>query len=294
MRPAPLLSVILFHTGGTGRRDAIEALASQLASRDGELILVEPPDGHRRSRPPVERLRIVTCEADATLPQRYCAALRESRGAVVATTTDRFLAGDRWLDRISDRLGAGDPERAVVVTGPINLHPSAPATTAAVYCCEYATNASASLATAAPVANLAMTRAACRLLLDQAPTWDADWAGLFRRGGASIVVDTERPVYLSHHFGLWAFICERFHFSRVLTAARVSLHSLPYRLIRASTMVLLPPLLFFRIAKRSMGTVPTARWVMLLPRIALLTLPWALGDIVGAVAGSGRSARSVG
>jgi hypothetical protein len=282
-------------------RDALREIDAQVGTQPIERVLVARRDPAMvLGAMPGATWRLVQVPTEQTLGALFLAGLMNTTAPVVAITTDRFLPAANWLTRVLSAHADNDATAPVVVAGAIDVDPNAPLLTRAVYGAEYARFAStaasnpASIAEAAPAANLSMSRAAVDTLARHAGgCWDAEWKRIFSDAGIAVRRDPTRVVRLTHRFTFGGFAAERFHFSRALSGAQAVTWTPVRRVVRALLLLGLPAVLAGRLVVSTMrlASAPVAR---ALPLMMAFTIPWTLGDIAGVVFGVGASARKVG
>jgi hypothetical protein len=113
-----------------------------------------------------------------------------------------------------------------------------------------------------------------------------------RLRGAGHVLGLDPSVVVEHrkNFTVRGFLSERFHYSRSFAGMRVAGAPLVKRLAWAAGALLLPPLLVARVTanvlrRRShLGALVRA-----FPLVVLFSVAWAVGELVGYLAGPGDS-----
>jgi len=90
------------------------------------------------------------------------------------------------------------------------------------------------------------------------------------------------------------YLSQRYLYARSYAGARVAGAPLPKRLAYGAAALALPPLLFFRTVSRIVAKRRhRAELVRSLPLLAVFVVSWALGEMVGYVAGPGDSLAKV-
>jgi hypothetical protein len=90
------------------------------------------------------------------------------------------------------------------------------------------------------------------------------------------------------HFGFFEYLSQRYLYSRSYAAARVAGAPLAKRLMTGAAACALPAVLLLRITNALLSKgVPRGRVLATLPLIALFTVSWAAGEVVGYIAGGG-------
>lgn len=294
---APSVAVVIASTTpGERLSQTLDAVLSGLGDADDrpdETLVVIP--AHVRGFGPVIRdrptLRVIEVAEPATIPHLYAAGLGSARSDCVAMTNDGFVPAPGWV-RAVRTAHAGRSGEALVVGGAIALPVDAGLLERAVYWAEY--GAFAPPCAAGPVAhlpgaNVSYNRAAVRRLapLLENPPWEFFWHEALARAGTRIERDPAMVVRSVRRWTGGAYLGERYHYSRAFAATRVAGLSRVARLRHGGRAFGLPPVLFARLVRRLAGRSPG--WVKVLPWLAVMTLPWAWGEAVGAWTGAGDS-----
>ncbi len=275
-------------------------MASVAGTRHGgplEILVAAPrgAPGLDAVRREFEGVRVLDVPAPATVPHLYAAGLRSAAGDCVALTNDAFIPSDGWVDAV--RAVHARLTGPAVVGGAITIARDATPVDRAVFYAEYGGFAppfQAGSAAAAPGPNVSYNRAALvrlgPLLAD--PAWEYFWHEALARTGVQILREPSMIVRYVRRWTVAACLRERYHYSRAFAAERTGSWSGGRRFGRGALSLCLPPLLLARIVRRHAHE----RWRLLeaLPALALITLPWALGEAVGCWTGGGDSRTRVG
>ena len=119
--------------------------------------------------------------------------------------------------------------------------------------------------------------------------WEDRLHSAFREGGVSLTLRADIKVAHKMHFGsAGEYAGQRYLYSRAFAAMRLRGHGGPKTLLYGAGALFLPPVLLARIV-RSAWANPASRGdvVRCLPLLAFFVCAWALGEAVGALAGSG-------
>jgi hypothetical protein len=126
------------------------------------------------------------------------------------------------------------------------------------------------------------------------PTWELFWQqSLIDRG---VPIERDPRIRVRHRCPrtLRGFLRERYLFSRSLAGERMRGATPAAKIVRGLGSVLLPPVLLTRLLGRirRSGGGRGRRWTTV-PLLALFTIPWAWGEVVGSLWGAGDSTRLI-
>jgi hypothetical protein len=115
-----------------------------------------------------------------------------------------------------------------------------------------------------------------------------------RRDGVPLMLRPRISVGHKKHYTVGEYLSQRYLYARSYAGARVADASLPTRLGYGAAALALPPLLFYRTISRVVSKGRhRAELVRSLPLLAVFVVSWALGEMVGYVAGPGDSLAKV-
>jgi hypothetical protein len=227
-----------------------------------------------------------------SIPQLRAAGIAAAHGDVIALTTGWCQADAGWLTAVRRAHRGG----VAAVGGAIEYGGRHRLSDRAVFFCEYGRYLppfGKGPTHDLPGQNVAYTRAALDAVRDlvAAGTWEPLWHWRLQSEGATLVRDPAILVRMARPYTFRGFVAERYHYSRAFAGQRFSDRPWTHRLVFAAGTVLLPPLLvmrFVRVLIARRGRL--LEWAPVLPAIAVFTIPWAVGEMIGCLAGPGPSA----
>jgi len=294
----PSLTVVVPSVNGLGDlMDCLAALTRQrtdvdlevlVADRCGESLRAEV----RRTHPWV---RVLEAPAATTIPDLRALAFREARGRSVAVIEDHVIVPPGWARALLDAQAGAD----VVVGGAIENAAVDRLVDWAAFLCEYShciTPLPEGPADWLPGNNVVYPRA----LLGRYESvlgrgqWENRLHDAMRRDGVSLVCRPQIAVGHKKHYTMGEYLSQRYLYARSYAGARVAGARLPKRLGYGAAALALPPLLFFRTVSRVVAKRRhRSELVRSLPLLAVFVVSWALGEMVGYVAGPGDSLAKV-
>jgi len=307
---SPSLSVAVVSIANGGMLDrTLCSLELQEPARPADVLVVFDPEsagGRSRFDDLARRFESVRFVAHTgNVPMRRARGVQEARGEIVALIEDSCVPVPGWAAAIAAAHARGE----AVVGGPVTPAPGLSATEVAAFLVEFgaylarrdgwredtagADGSRAVVATTQiPGCNLSYSRA---LLARNAPLW-AD--GLYEtfanaelaRSGAPIWFARDARVLYGARARYGHALAERFSHGRTYGGLRVRGRRWE-GLLRAAVSPLLVPLF----TARTVGTLAAAgteglRLASAVPATIPLFAAWALGEMIGNVAGPGRSA----
>ena len=112
--------------------------------------------------------------------------------------------------------------------------------------------------------------------------------------GERFLSEPSITVYHRKRFELFYSLSQRFHYSRYYAGTFFASGSLRTRLFRSAVSLALPPLLMVRIGSRvTKNRRHVKKLVQVAPLLAIITVVWAAGELVGSLFGSGQSLSKV-
>ena len=299
MTAEPRLTVVIVSTrGGALLEETFAAVADQAAADHVEIVVAaRRAAADRFTHVSSGSVRVIRMEDYASIPELCAAGLQAARGTIVAVTSDHFVPGPTWIAAILQ----AHAERPLsgVIGGAIESSATDSLIDRAVYYCEYAQFGApvpAGPCRGGPGPNVSYARSALAEIatLLKRPTWDVFWhEQMIRRG---VVIERDPRILVRHRYSrtLSGFLRERYLFSRSLAGERLRDATRARRIVRGLASVMLPPLLLTRLLRR-LGTASEGRGraLMTVPLLALFTIPWALGELVGSLRGAGEATHRI-
>ena len=294
----PALTVVVPSVNGLGDlQDCLTALSKQRADVNLEVLVAdrcgEPLRGEVRRRFPW--VRLLEAAPGTTIPDLRALAFREAKGASVAVIEDHVIVPPGWARALLDAQAGAD----VVVGGAVENAAVDRTVDWAAFLCEYShcilplPEGRVDWVTGN---NVIYPRA----LLDRYESvlgrgqWENRLHDAMRRDGVPLVCRPQISVGHKKHYTVGEYLSQRYLYARSYAGARVADASLPKRLGYGAAALALPPLLMYRTVSRVLSKRRhRAELVRSLPLLAMFVVSWALGEMVGYVAGPGDSLAKV-
>ena len=289
--------VLTSTTGGQALRDCVESFKRQGTPVELEIVVAACPgaDSADEASRPDPGVRVLQFSERRSIPELRAAGLGAARGRIVAMSQDRCVAGDGWLAAVIETHRAAD----VAIGGAVERTATAPTVDWAVYFCEYgrymlpfAPGPSDDL----PGPNVTYKREALVEFEDllRAGTWEPFWHRRLKERGLSMRRDPRLIVYHRKHFTFSGFVRERYHYARSFAGQRFARRAWVRRWLFAAGTPLLPVLVLVRMTRQIVQKGRHRReFLRAVPFIVVFTIAWAIGESVGYVFGSGRSAARI-
>lgn len=230
-----------------------------------------------------------------TIPEMRHAAFARVTTPAVAVIEDHVIVPPEWPERALGVLAEGFE----VAGGPIENAATGRLLDWATFLCEYA----ACLpplpegdATWLPGNNIVYART---LLERYRPVtaegkWENRLHDQLRADGVRLERRASLLVGHKKHFGFFEYLSQRFLYSRSYAGARVAGAALPKRAAIGVAALALPAVMFLRIEQSLLAKgVPKARLLATMPFIAVFTMSWGLGEVVGYWFGAGTALQRV-
>lgn len=282
----PSLSVVIASQNARASvRECLNSLEKQRGRREFEIILVDnSTDGTAEiigSQFP--HLKLIKSPDAALIPELWETGIRNSDGAIIATTTTHFIPREDWVEQILRAHDSSD----VGIGGAIENDSAAGLTDWAVYFCRYSPfMLPFSAGTVGDMAadNASYKREALELVQHawRHGFWEAMIHAEFRRAGLRLLLDPAIVVCHKKSFTLSGFVVQRYRHGKQFGGARAAKMTFPRRLVYVVLSPLIPLLFLTRIARR----VATKRrhignFLLSLPILMLFILSWSLGELSG-------------
>lgn len=290
----PALTVVVPSVNGLGDlQDCLTALSKQRADVNLEVLVAdrcgEPLRGEVRRRFPW--VRLLEAPAGTTIPDLRALAFREATGTSVAVIEDHVIVPPGWARALLDAQGGAE----VVVGGAVENAAVDRTVDWAAFLCEYShcilplPEGRVDWVTGN---NVIYPRA----LLDRYESvlgrgqWENRLHDAMRRDGVPLVCRPQISVGHKKHYTVGEYLSQRYLYARSYAGARVADASLPKRLGYGAAALALPPLLMYRTVSRVLSKGRhRAELLRSIPLLAMFVVSWALGEMVGYVAGPGDS-----
>jgi len=294
----PALTVVVPSVNGLGDlQDCLTALSKQRSDVDLEVLVADRCGEPLRSevRRQFPWVRILETPAGTTIPDLRALAFAQAKGRSVAVIEDHVIVPDGWAKALLEAQG----NRDVVVGGAIENVAVDKLVDWAAFLCEYShciTPLPEGPAEWLPGNNVIYPRS----LLGRYESvlgrgqWENRLHDAMRRDGIPLVCRPQISVGHKKHYTVGEYLSQRYLYARSYAGARVADAPLPKRLGYGVAALALPPLLMYRTVQRVVSKGRhRAELVRSLPLLALFVVSWALGEMVGYVAGPGDSLAKV-
>ncbi len=287
----PRLSVVIASVNGLGCiLECLEKLEAQTV-RDQIEILVLDRRTDSTAETIAQRFPHVTLRSGLvgrSIPDLRWEGMRAAQGDWIAVIEDHCMAPPGWAAEI---LRLADSPYGVV-GGPVENGSRDRILDWAFFLAEYGPclpPLREGEAEGVPGNNAAYRREILPLLEDRwAYVWESFLQKELRRKGVRIFLSSALQIYHQKSFGLGEMLEQRFLYSRSFAAMRGR------SVVRAALSLALPPLLLVRILRCLLAKGRNLReFVLGLPVILLFVASWALGEMVGYLAGAGDSLERV-
>jgi len=294
--PAPRLTVVIASTNDDRvLTQCVDALASQVASGDVEVLLVRALDrpsslAGQGIAARASWLRWIDAPAQSTVPQLRGIGIAASRAGHIAMLEDDCVIGSDWC-----REAMTIQENAVAVGGAVEPGPYRRALDWAVYFAEYGRFMLPVPSTPnAPLTgnNVVYARRALLALpmAQQADFREAAIHDTWQGQGLLTCVNGSLVVRNIHSWSTQDITSVPFHHGRAFSAQRLQSRS---AMMRAGFALLMPGLPFLKVARIVAEVVGRGRLVghlvRALPWILVFVTSWSAGEFVGCLKGAGDS-----
>jgi glycosyltransferase involved in cell wall biosynthesis len=294
----PALSVVV--PSVNGRQDLIGCLAALERQRDDvdvEILVADRcgPELCAEVRRIYPNVRILEASAGTTIPDLRAMAIAAARGRALAVIEDHVIVPPGWAKALLAELGG----QQIVVGGAIENAATERLVDWAAFLCEYShciTPLPDGPSDWLPGNNVVYPRE----LLDRyrnvlgGGRWENHLHDAMRRDGVALMFRPRITVGHKKHYTVGEYVSQRYLYARSYAGARVADAPLAKRLAYGAAAAALPPLLFYRTVTRIVAKRRhRAELVRSLPLLAVFVVSWALGEMVGYVAGPGDSLAKV-
>ena len=225
------------------------------------------------------------------LPIMLGAAIVRAKGEIIAITDSTCVADRGWAASILEAHRTDAP----IIGGAVEMSGKAGLTDWSAYFCDYGQfipPASKRVVRAVSGNNLSIKR---RILnqetgFDGVEFWKSEWCRQLQSEGVELVFDPDILVRQEKEYKLLPFLSGRFHKGRCFAGRRSANRSILHRLFYAGGSFLLPFVFVFRTLNPVLGKRRhLGKLFLSLPVIVSATIFWSIGEIIGHLAGAGRS-----
>jgi len=288
--PSLRLSVVIgSHNARSSVRECLGALESQRKGHDVEIIVIDnSTDGTAEIvSGEFPNLKLVKAPASALIPELWGIGVKQSAGALIATTTSHFVPRPDWIEQI---LLAHEAPHAGI-GGAIENDDSAGLVEWAVYFCRYSSFMLPFAEKTAPdiaADNASYKRSAlerCQWAM-QDGFWEVMIHAEFRKQELSLSLNPAIVMTHKRSFSLPGFIGQRFRHGRQFGAARAAGMSGRRRLVYIILSPLIPLIFLSRIARQVLSKRSRiGKFLLSLPILTLFLLSWSVGELSGYLKG---------
>lgn len=230
-----------------------------------------------------------------SIPKLRSLGVGRSSGEVIAITEDHCMAVENWCEEIIKAHESGFG----AVGGSVENGSVGRIRDWAVYLCEYSDMMApipAGEARGIAGNNASYKRQVLERLDDETASrsWEFFMHQEMRRSGVKFLSVPSIVVNHKKEFGFLYFLGQRFHYSRSFAGMRAARLSTGHRMVYALASPLLPPLMMWRTSRSVLGKKRhRTEFLLSLPLLAAFFVSYAIGELVGYVAGGGNSLAKV-
>ena len=300
MKPTPPADLSVVIPAVNGPDTLLRTLDALVAQSGVRLELLVPDRTGEATRKAIQgrhpQATIIPVSRDTSIPAMRRLAFEVATAPVVAVIEDHVIVPPSWATTI---LGAVTDERPVVGGWVFNTATDRLVDRAA-FICEYSHMLTPP--TSGPSQSLTGNNTGYRRdLLEQFRSvweeerWEDRLHDAMRDSGVPLFVDAE--VTAAHHMryrSVFEYSGQRFLYSRAYASMRVMGKNRPARWAYGLAALALPPILLLRTLRRAWPSVAhRGDLARSLPYQVLFVSAWALGEVVGAMAGPGGALERV-
>ncbi len=287
----PALSLVVPSVNGWGcLEECLAAVARQDLDLPIEVLVADRVGDAVRVplRAAFPAAQLIEAAPGTTIPALRALAFDRARAEVVGVIEDHVVLPPDWARRML-ALHRG---RTAVIGGSVRNAATTTLVDRAAFLCEYH---SALQPVSGPSLSLAGNNVTYprAVLASHRPAWTAGrWENhlhdYLRAEGVTLESHPEIFVWHRMHYTVGSYLSQRYLYSRSWAAMRVAGRAWPSRLWRGLAAFALPPVLLARIIRAATASREyRGQLAGALPLIALFTIAWAWGEVVGCWAGGG-------
>lgn len=240
-------------------------------------------------------VRVLDVDAGTPIPQMRAAAFAAARAPLIAVIEDHVIVPAGWAQRVV----AAARETGGIVGGPLENLATSTLVDRAAFLCEYShclPPGPAGESDWLPGNNVVYPAGALRQHagIAEAGGWENEIHAAIRRSGGRLVFVPEMVAGHDMSYSLGGYIAQRYLYARSFAGNRLRGASFALRAAYATAALTLPPLLLLRISRNVLGNSRYRKsFLMSLPLLVLFVVAWAVGEIVGYLAGPGDALAKV-
>lgn len=239
-------------------------------------------------------VRVLPAAPDTSIPSLRAMACAAARADSIAIIEDHISVPPDWASALLAARARGDRVAGgLVVNGATSTLRDRVA-----FLCEY--SAALQKHRAGPSAWLMgnNTVYARELLADHiaeiAQHWEDHLHASLRASGVELMLHPDIIVRHMMRFTMSEYVVQRFLYSRSFAGMRTAGRPFPARAARAAACIALPVVLLARIARRAWPDPEHRRtFIRGLPMLTIFVSAWAIGEMVGCIAGAGNALSKV-
>ena len=274
-------------------RKALTALSRERATHAVEAVVVNRLGASvaQRTRTDFPWATVIEVPGDLPIPQMRARGFAVVRANTVAVIEDHVFIPNGWVSRVLDSA----VQQGHVVAGPVGNVAIHTLVDRAAFLCEYShclPPVPSGESEWLPGNSVAYP---ADVLREHAHTvarggWENELHASMRSSGCKLFFVSELEVGHDKHYSVWEYVSQRYLYARSYAGNRVRDKGLGARLAYAAATVALPAVLLLRIAQRVVARPAyRATFVAGLPLLLVFVTSWAVGEIVGYVAGAGNT-----
>jgi GT2 family glycosyltransferase len=275
----------------------LAALDRERASMELETLVVSRLGPELRKRVLAESpwVQVLDVDPGTPIPQMRAAAFGAAHAPLVAVLEDHVIVPQGWAQRVV----AAARETGGVVGGPLENAATRTLVDRAAFLCEYShclPPGPKGESDWLPGNNVAYPADVLHQHagIAEAGGWENEMHAAIRRSGGQLIFVPEMVAYHDMSYSLGGYIAQRYLYARSFAGNRLRGASFALRAAYAGATLALPPLLLLRISRNVLGNSRYRNsFLMSLPLLVLFVVAWAVGEIVGYLAGPGDALAKV-
>lgn len=273
----------------------LESCGKQAGEFDVEIILADRRNDavSHRIRNDFPQVRLIPCDATASIPEMLELALRRARGSCVVVTEDHCVPSHDWISSIARAFGEA-PDGTVAVGGCVENGVFDTALDWGTFLCEYGhfmRPVNEGPTDKLPGVNIAYRRDALIDLDRELFTlgfWETTVHPVLQRRPAIFFSSNSIRVTHCKRFTLGFFCVQRFLYSRYYSGRRFGTDQRGRRMVAAVASLGLPAVLLLRMLRDVSAKRRRYReFARAFPYLVIFVVVWAAGEVAGYLFGAG-------